>query len=132
MILTLREDPCVKGVHRFFTVTFARGCIGCCRTVRVAAIFCWEGGYVMETRVAVISIIVENPDMVQTLNGLLHEYSEFIIGRMGIPYPKRNVSIITVALDAPQNTISTLSGKLGGLSGVSVKTAYSSVTGKSE
>lgn len=86
----------------------------------------------METRVAVISIIVENPDMVQTLNGLLHEYSEFIIGRMGIPYPRRNVSIITVALDAPQNTISTLSGKLGGLSGVSVKTAYSSVTGKSE
>ena len=55
----------------------------------------------METRVAVISIIVENPEMVQTLNGLLHEYSEFIIGRMGIPYPKRNVSIITVALDAP-------------------------------
>ena len=86
----------------------------------------------METRVAVISIIVENPDMVQTLNGLLHEYSEFIIGRMGIPYPKRGVSIITVALDAPQNTISTLSGKLGGLSGVSVKTAYSSVTGKNE
>ena len=63
----------------------------------------------METRVAVISIIVENPDMVQTLNGLLHEYSEFIIGRMDILYPKQNVSIITVALDAPQNTISTLS-----------------------
>ncbi|MCI6936429.1 MAG: iron-only hydrogenase system regulator [Clostridiales bacterium] len=84
----------------------------------------------METRVAVISIIVENPGMVETLNSLLHEYSEFIIGRMGLPYPKRKVSIITVALDAPQNTISTLSGKLGGLSGVNVKTAYSSVTGK--
>ena len=84
----------------------------------------------METRVAVISIIVENPGMVETLNSLLHEYSEFIIGRMGLPYPKRKVSIITVALDAPQNTISTLSGKLGSLSGVSVKTAYSSVTGK--
>ena len=84
----------------------------------------------METRVAVISIIVENPGMVETLNSLLHEYSEFIIGRMGLPYPKRKVSIITVALDAPQNTISTLSGKLGGLSCVSVKTAYSSVTGK--
>ena len=84
----------------------------------------------METRVAVISIIVENPGIVETLNSLLHEYSEFIIGRMGLPYPKRKVSIITVALDAPQNTISILSGKLGGLSGVSVKTAYSSVTGK--
>lgn len=84
----------------------------------------------MEPRVAVISIIVENPEMVETLNALLHEYSEFIIGRMGIPYRKRGVSIIAVALDAPQNTISTLSGKLGGLSGVSVKTAYSSVSGK--
>ena len=84
----------------------------------------------METRVAVISIIVENPGMVETLNSLLHEYSEFIIGRMGLPYPKRKVSIITVVLDAPQNSISTLSGKLGGLSVVSVQTAYSSVTGK--
>ena len=84
----------------------------------------------METRVAVISIIVENPETVETLNALLHEYSEFIIGRMGIPYRKRGVSIIAVALDAPQNTISTLSGKLGGLSGISVKTAYSSVSGK--
>ena len=84
----------------------------------------------METRVAVISIIVENPEMVETLNALLHEYSEFIIGRMGIPYRKRGVSIIAVALDAPQNTIATLSGKLGGLSGISVKTAYSSVSGK--
>ena len=83
----------------------------------------------METRVAVISIIVENGEMVETLNALLHEYSEYIIGRMGIPYPKRNVSIITVALDAPQNTISTLSGKLGGLPGISVKTAYSGVIG---
>ena len=83
----------------------------------------------METRVAVISIIVENGDMVETLNALLHEYSEYIIGRMGIPYRKRGVSIIAVALDAPQNTISTLSGKLGGLPGVSVKTAYSSVIG---
>ena len=86
----------------------------------------------METRVAVISIIVEKPDKIETLNALLHEYSAYIIGRMGIPYPKRGVSIITVALDAPQNTISTLSGKLGGLSGVSVKTAYSGVTGKNE
>ena len=79
----------------------------------------------METRVAVMSIIVENPDAVEKLNGFLHEYGEFIIGRMGIPYRKRKISIISVALDAPQNTISSLAGKIGSLSGVSVKTAYS-------
>lgn len=81
----------------------------------------------METRVAVMSIIVENGEMVETLNGILHQYGEYIIGRMGIPYRKRGVNIITVALDAPQNTISTLSGKIGALKGISVKTAYSSV-----
>ncbi|MDO5153813.1 MAG: iron-only hydrogenase system regulator [Eubacteriales bacterium] len=81
----------------------------------------------METRVAVMSIIVENGDMVEKLNGLLHEYGEFIIGRMGIPYRKRGVSIISIALDAPQNTISSLSGKVGSLPGISVKTAYSNV-----
>ena len=84
----------------------------------------------METRVAVISIIVEDESMVETLNALLHAYRDYIIGRMGIPYRRRGVSIIAVALDAPQNTISTLSGKLGSLPGVSVKTAYSGVTGK--
>ena len=81
----------------------------------------------METRVAVMSIIVEDPDAVEKLNGFLHEYGEFIIGRMGIPYRKRKVSIISIALDAPQNTISSLAGKIGSLTGVSVKTAYSSV-----
>lgn len=81
----------------------------------------------METRVAVMSIIVENSEAVEKLNGILHEYGEYIIGRMGIPYHKRKVSIIAIALDAPQNTISALSGKIGSLSGVSVKTAYSSV-----
>ena len=83
----------------------------------------------MDTRVAVMSIIVENGDMVEKLNGILHEYSEYIIGRMGIPYRKRRVSIISIALDAPQNTISALAGKIGTLPGVSVKTAYSSVIG---
>ena len=83
----------------------------------------------METRVAVMSIIVENPDMVERLNALLHEFGEYIIGRMGIPYRKRKISIISIALDAPQNTISTLAGKIGGLPGISVKTAYSSVIG---
>ena len=81
----------------------------------------------METRVAVMSIIVENGEMVETLNAILHSHSEFIIGRMGIPYRKRGVSIIAIALDAPMNTISSLSGKIGSLSGISVKTAYSSV-----
>jgi len=81
----------------------------------------------METRVAVMSIIVENPDMVEKLNAILHEYGEFIIGRMGIPYRKRKVSIISIALDAPQNTISSLAGKIGSLNGISVKTAYSSI-----
>ena len=83
----------------------------------------------METRVAVMSIIVENKDAVEPLNAILHAYGEFIIGRMGIPYRKRRINIISIALDAPQNTISALAGKIGTLKGVSVKTAYSSVVG---
>lgn len=83
----------------------------------------------MQTRVAVMSIIVENPEAVEALNGLLHTYGEYIIGRMGIPYRKRGVNIIAIALDAPQDTISTLAGKVGSLPGISVKTAYSGVTG---
>ena len=83
----------------------------------------------METRVAVMSIIVENPDSVEKLNSILHEFGEFIIGRMGIPYRKRKVSIISIALDAPQNAISSLAGKIGCLNGVSVKTAYSGLIG---
>lgn len=83
----------------------------------------------METRVAVMSIIVDNKDAVEKLNAILHEYGEFIIGRMGIPYRRRRINIISIALDAPQNTIAALAGKVGSLSGVSVKTAYSSVMG---
>lgn len=79
----------------------------------------------METRVAVMSIIVENGDAVEEVNSLLHQYGDHIIGRMGIPYRKRGISIISIALDAPQDTISALSGKVGKLKGVSVKTAYS-------
>ena len=81
----------------------------------------------METRVAVMSIIVENSETSEKLNSILHEYGEYIIGRMGIPYHKRKINIISIALDAPQNTISALSGKIGNLPGVSVKTAYSGV-----
>lgn len=81
----------------------------------------------METRVAVMSIIVSDGEMAERINAILHEYGEYIIGRMGIPYRKRQVSIISVALDAPQDVIAALSGKIGALKGVSVKTAYSSV-----
>jgi len=84
----------------------------------------------METRVAVMSIIVENTDAVEKINTILHENGEYIIGRMGIPYRKRSISIISIALDAPQDIIAALSGKIGGLQGVSVKTAYSSVISK--
>ena len=76
-----------------------------------------------------MSIIVENGEAVEKLNAILHNYGEYIVGRMGIPYRKRKVNIIAIALDAPQNTISALSGKVGSLPGVSVKTAYSGVTG---
>ena len=81
----------------------------------------------METRVAVISIIVEKSNSVQPLNELLHEYGEYIIGRMGIPYRAKSINIISIAIDAPQDTISALSGKIGRLDGVSAKTAYSGV-----
>ena len=81
----------------------------------------------METRVAVMSIIIENLDAVEQVNTLLHEYGEHIIGRMGIPYRRRGISIISVAMDAPQDTIAALSGKIGRMPGVSVKTSYSSV-----
>ena len=81
----------------------------------------------IETRVAVMSIIVENNDSVDQINSLLHDNGEYIIGRMGIPYKKKNISIISIAIDAPQDTISALSGKIGKLDGVSVKTAFSSV-----
>lgn len=84
----------------------------------------------METRVAIIGIIVESPDSVTELNSILHEYGSFIIGRMGIPYSERKISIISVAIDAPQDVISTLSGKIGRLNGVSAKTAYSNVIAK--
>lgn len=81
----------------------------------------------MEKRVAVMSIIVENNDSVEKLNGILHGAGEFIIGRMGIPYREKNVSVISVVIDAPQDLISALTGKIGNLDGVTVKTAYSNV-----
>ena len=79
----------------------------------------------METRIAVISIIVENSESAEKINSILHEYGEYIIGRMGITYRRRGVSIISIAMEAPQNTVAALSGKIGKIEGVSVKTAYS-------
>ena len=78
----------------------------------------------METRVALIGIIIENPESVERLNGLLHEYGSYIIGRMGIPYREKGISIISVVMDAPMDQINGLSGKLGMLEGVNTKTIY--------
>ena len=78
-----------------------------------------------DSRLAVVAIVVEEPDSVSGLNELLHQHSAHIIGRMGIPCPGRGVSLISVAMDAPGDAISALTGKLGRLKGVSVKTAYS-------
>ncbi len=86
----------------------------------------------METRVALIGIIVEDTEHVEELNRLLHENGKYIIGRMGIPYHKRNVNVISVAIDASQDVINTLSGKIGRLNGMSVKTVYSNIIGKQE
>ena len=81
----------------------------------------------MASRVAVVSIIVENNESTEQLNSLLHTYGEYIIGRMGIPYRQRGISIISVAVDAPQDVISTLSGKIGNINGISAKTVLSNV-----
>ncbi|MBQ5634308.1 MAG: iron-only hydrogenase system regulator [Clostridia bacterium] len=79
----------------------------------------------METRIAVMGIIVEDTDSVESLNSVLHDYGAYIIGRMGIPYRDRSLSIVSIAIDAPQDVIATLAGKIGNISGISVKTAYS-------
>lgn len=81
----------------------------------------------MQTRVAVIAIVVENPDAVEAINRLLHDAADCILGRMGLPYREKGVSLISVAIDAPQDVISALSGKIGALPGVSAKTAYSNI-----
>lgn len=81
----------------------------------------------MQTRVAVMAIIVEEKDAVERLNTVLHDYAEYIIGRMGIPYRARHINIVSIAIDAPQDVISSLAGKLGNVAGLSVKTAYSNV-----
>lgn len=79
----------------------------------------------METRVAIIAIIVENKESVEKVNNILHEYAGHIIGRMGLPYRQKNMNIISVVVDAPHDVISALSGKIGRLDGVGAKTVYS-------
>lgn len=86
----------------------------------------------METRVALIGIIVEKPESVEELNQILHENSRYIIGRMGLPYHKRNVNIISIAIDAPQDVINTVTGRIGRLDGMTAKTVYSNVYGTEE
>ena len=103
-----------------FLTAFGVGC----------SLFYWENN--METRVAVMGIIVASMDSVEKLNALLHEYSKYIIGRMGIPYREKNISVVSVAIDAPQDVIAALSGKIGKLEGITVKTAYSGVISKNE
>lgn len=83
----------------------------------------------MDTRIALIGIIVDNVEVVEDINRILHEYGKYIVGRMGIPYREKDVSIISIVIDAENNIISSLSGKLGMLKGISVKTVYSK-TGK--
>lgn len=99
--------------------------------IRCGNLYFWRNDS-MINRVAVMSIIVENNESVEKLNQILHSNGEYIIGRMGIPYRKRGINIISIALDAPQDTISAMSGKIGNLPGVSVKTAYSAVIGDDE
>jgi len=86
----------------------------------------------VETRVAVMGIIVENTESVKELNDILHNYGNYIIGRMGIPYRKHNINVVSIAIDAPQDVTSSLAGKIGALDGISVKTAYSNVINHEE
>ncbi len=79
----------------------------------------------METRIAVVGIIVEDTSSTDELNKILHEYGQYIVGRMGIPYRQRNINVISIVVDAPQTEISAMTGKIGRLDGVSVKAAYS-------
>lgn len=81
----------------------------------------------METRVALIGVIVEESCWAEKLNAILHDYSEYIISRMGVPYKEKDVAIISIAVDAPNDVINALSGKIGRLPGITAKTIYSHV-----
>ena len=85
-----------------------------------------------KTRVAVIGIIIENTDSVESLNAIIHDYRDVVLGRMGIPYKQRGINIVSIAVDAPVAVINALSGKIGRLPGVTVKTAYASMPEEQE
>lgn len=85
----------------------------------------YRRGEIVEKRIAILGIIIENPGMVSQVNELLHEYRDSVIGRMGMPYREKNISVISIVMDAENNIISALSGKLGMLDGVSAKAVYS-------
>ncbi|CAB1250294.1 TM1266 family iron-only hydrogenase system putative regulator [Clostridium sp. MT-14] len=82
----------------------------------------------METRVAIIAIIAESRECAEQINDLLHEYGSYIIGRMGLPYREKGINIISIVIDAPQDKINTIAGKIGRIKGVTAKTVYSNVT----
>lgn len=86
----------------------------------------------METKIALLGIVVENKESIGKLNAILHEYGDYIVGRMGIPYPKRNVAVISIVMDAPSDMISALSGKLGMLPHVNIKTVYSKLSSNAD
>ncbi len=86
----------------------------------------------MEKRVAIVGIIVEDLNQSKAINTLLHEHADYILGRMGLPYPAQGLSIMTIIIEAPSDVISTLSGKLGMLKGVNVKVQYHQTTGIEE
>lgn len=86
----------------------------------------------METRIAVLGIIVEDMESVEKLNGILHEFAPYVLGRMGVPYRKRDIHVISLVVDAPQETTSALAGQIGNLRGISVKTAYATANSNSE
>lgn len=79
----------------------------------------------MENRIAAVSVIVEDPESVEALNSILHGYSAYVIGRMGIPYREKGVSVICLVLDAPTDTVNALTGKLGRLNGITARAVYS-------
>ncbi|MBU5460816.1 TM1266 family iron-only hydrogenase system putative regulator [Anaerostipes sp. MSJ-23] len=82
----------------------------------------------MESRIAIIGIIVEDIDASVEVNDILHDYGMYILGRMGIPYHEKGLNIISIAIDAPQDVINTLAGKLGKIKGISAKTTYSKIS----
>jgi putative iron-only hydrogenase system regulator len=89
----------------------------------------YEGGTEMDTRVALIAIIAKTNDCADRINALLHEYRAYIIGRLGLPYREKGINIITVAIDAPEDIINSLAGKIGRIEGVNAKTVYSNELG---